>query len=46
VGPNFFLGQFTGPNAQETIGAWALPFIYSDDGQVHQAMGAWIAKKP
>jgi hypothetical protein len=52
AGQNFFLGQFTGPNAQETIGAWALPFVFnqngefiSGDGQVHQAFGAWIAKR-
>jgi hypothetical protein len=45
-GTNYFLGRFTGPTAQETIGAWALPFVFSGDGQTHQAMGAWIAKKP
>lgn len=52
AGQNFFLGQFTGPNAQETIGAWALPFLFNHngtfiqgDGQVHQAFGAWIAKR-
>ena len=52
AGQNFFLGQFTGPNAEETIGAWALPFVFnqngefiSGDGQVHQAFGAWIAKR-
>lgn len=44
AGDNFFLGRFTGPNAEETIGAWALPFHYSGDGQDHQAFGAWIAK--
>src|SRR4029078_3636070 len=27
TGDNFFLGQFTGPHAEETIGAWALPFV-------------------
>jgi hypothetical protein len=43
-GQNYFFGQFTGPNAQETIGAWAVPFLY--DGADHQAIGAWIAKKP
>lgn len=46
AGSNFFLGKFTGPNAQETIGAWALPFHFSGDNQDHQAFGAWIAKKP
>jgi len=44
AGDNFFLGRFTGPNAEETIGAWALPFHFSGDGQDHQAFGAWIAK--
>jgi hypothetical protein len=53
AGDNFFLGKFTGPNAEETIGAWALPFILDNgnasiiaDHQAHQAFGAWIAKKP
>jgi hypothetical protein len=46
TGHNEFLGRFTGPNAQETIGAWAVPFVYSADGKSHQAFGAWIAKKP
>ena len=52
AGQNFFFGQFTGPNAQETIGAWAVPFLFNQkgaylqgDGQVHQAFGAWIAKR-
>lgn len=52
AGDNFFLGRFTGPNAEETIGAWALPFVFAKggetvpaDGQVHQAYGAWIAKR-
>lgn len=45
-GANLFTGRFTGPSAEETIGAWAVPFIYSVDGQSHQARGAWIAKKP
>lgn len=46
AGSNFFLGKFTGPNAQETIGAWALPFHFGSDNQDHQAFGAWNAKKP
>ena len=53
AGQNFFLGQFTGPNAEETIGAWALPFVLDTgnstieaDHQPHQLFGAWIAKKP
>ena len=44
-GSNYFLGRFTGPNAQETIGAWALPFLYPVDGKPHQAIGAFIAKR-
>jgi hypothetical protein len=53
AGDNFFLGRFTGPNGQETIGAWALPFVFTSggefvpaDGKTHQAFGAWIAKQP
>lgn len=52
LGQNFFLGRFTGPSAEETIGAWALPFVFNrggefvtPDGQPHQAFGAWIAKR-
>jgi hypothetical protein len=52
AGQNFFLGQFTGPAAQETIGTWAVPFLFNKsadftlaDGQVHQATGAWIGKR-
>jgi hypothetical protein len=52
AGQNFFLGRFTGPNANETIGAWAVPFLFTKDGetfradqQTHQAFGAWIAKR-
>jgi hypothetical protein len=51
-GDNFFLGRFTGPNAEETIGAWALPFLFTTGGEtlqpdnkVHQSFGAWIAKR-
>jgi hypothetical protein len=46
AGDNFFLGRFTGPHAEETIGAWALPFHLSGDVAAHQAFGAWIAKQP
>lgn len=42
-GFNFFNGRFTGPNAEETIGNWAVPFRY--DGSTHQAIGAWIARR-
>ena len=52
-GQNYFLGRFTGPNAAETIGTWAVPFKFTTsgqtlkaDGQTHQAFGAWIANKP
>lgn len=52
AGDNFFLGRFTGPGAQETIGAWAVPFVFTSggesvkaDGQPHQAFGAWIARR-
>jgi hypothetical protein len=52
AGQNFFLGRFTGPGAEETIGAWAIPFLFDKggdivkpDGQVHQAFGAWMARK-
>lgn len=41
-----FLGRFTGPNAEETIGAWTVPFVEPATGQVHTAIGAWIAKRP
>ena len=51
-GQNFFLGRFTGPAGEETIGAWALPFVFDrggeyllPDGQTHQAFGSWIAKR-
>ena len=43
-GANFFNGSFTGPNGEETIGDWAVPFTL--DGENHQAIGAWIAKRP
>lgn len=52
AGQNFFVGRFTGPGAEETIGSWAIPFIFDKsgefvkpDGQIHQAFGAWIAKQ-
>lgn len=43
AGDNFFLGRFTGPTADETIGAWAVPFTFQNE--THQAIGAWIAKR-
>lgn len=42
-GFNFFSGLFTGPNAEETIGSWAVPFQL--EGANHQALGAWIARR-
>jgi hypothetical protein len=42
-GYNDFRGLFTGPNAQEAIGSWAVPVTIS--GQSHQAIGAWIARR-
>jgi hypothetical protein len=45
-GINSFYGQLTGPHAEELIGGWALPFHYSGDDKDHQAIGAWVAKKP
>lgn len=45
-GSNSFQGRFTGPNAEETIGAWAVPFVNPATGQQHTAIGAWIAKRP
>lgn len=45
-----FSGQFTGPNAEELMGEWALPFVWSDsgegDGQVHWGAGVFIGKRP
>ena len=41
-GFNFFSGSFTGPNADETIGSWAVPFQMN--GESHQAIGAWMAR--
>jgi hypothetical protein len=41
-GYNAFEMAFTGPAAEESIGALALPLLI--DGQPHQLLGAWIAK--
>ena len=43
AGANAFEGRFTGPGAEELIGSWSLPFLF--DGALHQATGAWIAKR-
>lgn len=45
-GANAFEGRFTGPAAEELIGRWTFPFIYSGDGAAHSASGAWIARRP
>jgi len=45
-GANSFLGRFTGPNAEETIGAWTVPFVNPETGKLHTAIGAWVAKRP
>lgn len=44
-GDNFFSGFLTGPNAEEAIGKWAFPFELPEDGSLHQAWGAWIARR-
>jgi hypothetical protein len=50
AGDNAFNGQFTGPHAEELMGQWRLPFLWSDpgagDNQVHSAWGVFIGKKP
>lgn len=43
AGLNAFDGLFTGPKAEELIGAWTLPFMFQ--GVPHQAWGSWIAKR-
>lgn len=43
-GMNHFSGKFTGLRAEELIGAWALPFMF--EGKAHEAIGAYIARKP
>jgi hypothetical protein len=49
AGANSFDGQFTGPGAEELMGKWVLPFIWSDPGngddQVHSASGVFIGRK-
>jgi hypothetical protein len=42
-GYNAFEMVFTGPTAEEPIGVLALPLAI--DGQPHQLLGAWIAKR-
>lgn len=45
AGSNSFAGQFTGPNAQELIGKFAMPYTSPIDGTPQQSQGAFIAKK-
>lgn len=45
AGPNSFSGRFTGPNAEELIGTWAIPFVWDQDQQLHSAAGAMIGKR-
>ena len=45
AGVNSFSGLFTGPNAQELIGNFALPYKSPIDSQTYQAGGAFVAKK-
>ena len=44
-GLNSFSGLFTGPNAQELIGNFALPYHSPIDGQDYQADGAFVGAK-
>lgn len=45
-GINSFAGAFAGPQAQELIGRWALPYLSPVDGSAQQGVGAFVAKKP
>ena len=45
AGVNSFSGLFTGPNAQELIGSWALPYQSPIDGKTYQADGAFVGAK-
>ena len=45
AGVNSFSGLFTGPNAQELIGNWALPYQSPIDGKTYQADGAFAGRK-
>ena len=44
AGLNSFSGQFAGPNAQELIGNFALPYVSPIDSQTYQADGAFVAR--
>jgi len=45
AGVNTFSGQFTGPQAEELIGNFAIPYRSSIDQLTYQANGAFIGKK-
>lgn len=45
AGVNSFSGLFAGPNAQEVIGNWALPYQSPIDGKTYQADGAFVGAK-
>lgn len=51
AGANSFDGMFTGPGAEELIGKWTLPFIWSSDpqaggdGQLHSSWGVMIGQR-
>jgi hypothetical protein len=45
AGANSLSGLFTGPNAQELIGNWALPYKSPIDGLTYQADGAFVGAK-
>ena len=44
-GLNSFSGLFTGPNAQELIGNFALPYRSPLDGQTYQSDGAFVGAR-
>lgn len=45
TGVNSFGGLFTGPNAQELIGNFALPYVSPIDSNTYQTSGAFVARK-
>jgi hypothetical protein len=45
AGLNSFSGLFTGPNAEELMGNFALPYRSPVDNQTYQAAGAFVGKK-
>ena len=45
AGLNSFSGLFTGPNAEELMGNFALPYRSPVDNQTYQAAGAFVGKR-